>query len=308
MRWKSDMEIQGISLKNNQLEEVAGITPEYPFVMHRTDMRTVHIPWHWHEEIEFGYVCSGAVRVTTVNSSYVFKKGEGYFINSNILACMENGDNSPQSIYETYLFHPVFLSGHFKSIFETRYIQPVIQDRRFDIIELKGMSSPQKNILSMLKKASSIQDEADCEFKTRNLFSEIWLELIREIRILENDKIPARLVEQDRIQTMLAYIQNHYDEHITLSDIAASAAVSERECTRCFKAAINRTPFEYLTDYRIETAEKHLKNTDDPIIDIALRCGFSNGAYFSKVFKEQRGVSPGTFRRTARDIRSEGKL
>lgn len=300
--WGEKMEITGISLKNDRLEEVAGITPEYPFVMHRTDMKKVHIPWHWHEEIEFGFVCTGAVRVTTVNQSYIFRKGEGYFINSNILASMENAEDSPQTIYETFLFHPIFLSGHFRSVFETRYVQPVIRDRRFDIIELRGESSPQKKILTMLKKGSSIQEEADCEFKIRNLFSDIWLELIKEIRILEKQHVPVRAMEQDRIQTMLSFIQNHYNKHITLSDIAASAAVSERECTRCFKASISRTPFEYLTDYRVETAKKLLSNTDDPIIDIALSCGFSNGAYFSKVFKDQCGTTPGSFRRSVRSI------
>lgn len=300
--WGEKMEITGISLKNDQLEEVAGITPEYPFVMHRTDMKKVHIPWHWHEEIEFGFVCTGAVRVTTVNQSYIFRKGEGYFINSNILASMENAEDSPQTIYETFLFHPIFLSGHFRSVFETRYVQPVIRDRRFDIIELRGESSPQKKILTMLKKGSSIQEESDCEFKIRNLFSDIWLELIKEIRILEKQHVPVRTMEQDRIQTMLSFIQNHYNEHITLSDIASSAAVSERECTRCFKASISRTPFEYLTDYRVETAKKLLSNTDDPIIDIALSCGFSNGAYFSKVFKDQCGTTPGSFRRSVRSI------
>lgn len=38
------MEIKGITVRNDLLEEVAGITPEYPFTMHHADMRTTHIP------------------------------------------------------------------------------------------------------------------------------------------------------------------------------------------------------------------------------------------------------------------------
>ena len=38
------MEIRGIKIHNNQLEEIEGITPEYPYVMHTADMRRTHIP------------------------------------------------------------------------------------------------------------------------------------------------------------------------------------------------------------------------------------------------------------------------
>ena len=80
---------------------------------------------------------------------------------------------------------------------------------------------------------------------------------------------------------MISYIQNHYMEHVSLADIAGAAAISTREGTRCFKNTIRRTPFEYLMDYRIEMAEKLLSDTEEPVTDIALKCGFSNGAYFS---------------------------
>ena len=66
----------------------------------------------------------------------------------------------------------------------------------------------------------------------------------------------------------------------SLRRCAASAAISTRECTRCFKNTIHKTPFEYQMDYRLDMAEKMQKNTEEPILDIAMTCGFSNGAYF----------------------------
>ena len=105
---------------------------------------------------------------------------------------------------------------------------------------------------------------------------------------------------------MLAYIQANYAEHMSLSDIAASAAISTRERTRCFKNTIHKTPFEYLMDYRLDMAEKMLKNTEEPILDIAMKCGFSNGAYFGKIFKEQRVITPGAFRKRSQKARNSG--
>ena len=292
------MEIRGIKIHNNQLEEIEGITPEYPYVMHTADMRRTHIPWHWHEEVEFSYMQKGSLKVSTINGTYHFSEGEGYFVNSNILAAMEAEGDSDEVIHCSHLFHPIFLSGHFKSIFETKYVTPVIQDKRFDLVEFRNGTPAQKRILSLLKKASLIQHQQNCEFQTRNIFSEIWLLLIDEIRSLEAEKMPAKPADQDRIQTMLAFIQENYSERISLADIAASVSISPRECTRCFKEMIHQTPFDYLMEYRIQCAEKLLSDTNDSVLDIAMQCGFSNSAYFGKIFRQRHGKTPLEYRKS----------
>lgn len=292
------MEIHSIHITNNQLEEVAGLTTEYPYIMHRTNMAQTQIPWHWHEEVEFGYLEQGNLEVRTVNQTYHFHSGEGFYINPNVLASMQSDSKNPNSIYCAHLFHPIFLSGHFKSIFETKYVAPVIQDKRFDLVELHGTTALQKTILSLLQKASVLQEQPDQEFQIRNLFSEIWLLLISEIELLKTKTLPIKPMEQERIQTMLSYIQQNYMHPISLEEIARSAAISSRECTRCFKHTIQKTPFEYLADYRIQAAEKELKNPQKTITEIALSCGFSNSAYFSKIFRERKGMTPGTYRKS----------
>lgn len=292
------MEIHSIHINSNQLEEIAGLTTEYPYVMHRTDMKRTQIPWHWHEEIEFGYVEEGAMEIHTVNQTYLFRKGEGFFINSNVLASMYPVSEEPQVIFCSHLFHPVFLSGHFKSIFDTKYIAPVIQDKRFDLIELQNTTNTQKNMLVLLETASALQMNPDQEFQIRNLFSEIWLLLIEEINSRKTQKLPVKSTEQNRIQTMLSYIHQNYMHPVSLEEIARSAAVSSRECTRCFKHTIQKTPFEYLLDYRIKAAEAELKNPQKTITEIALSCGFSNSAYFTKIFRERKGVTPSAYRKS----------
>lgn len=96
---------------------------------------------------------------------------------------------------------------------------------------------------------------------------------------------------------MMSYIQQNYQNKISLEDIASSASVSKRECLRCFQISIHKTPFAYLMDYRIEMAEKLLKTTDLSVIDIALQTGFSNGAYFGMIFKKNCGITPGEYRK-----------
>ena len=142
-----------------------------------------------------------------------------------------------------------------------------------------------------------MQSEEFCEFRTRNLLSEIWLLLLREMERMEQEAERPRPVSQERIQTMLEYIHQHYGEKVTLDQIAASAIVSKSECLRCFRSCIQKTPVEYLMDYRLQMAEQLLRTTDLPVTEIALRTGFSGSAYFSKMFRELRGCSPTAYRK-----------
>ncbi len=286
-----------IRITENQLEEIEGLTTEYPYTCHHVDLADTRIPWHWHEELEFNYIVSGAAVLTTTNQSRVFQEGSAFFINSNILCTMKSQTEGETCVMDSHLFHPVFLGGHFKSIFSTKYLEPVLQNKHLEILGFCGENTRQKKLLQMLRAAARLHQEENTEFQTRNLFSDIWLLLLEEVRCTELSQGPGKLVNQDRIQTMIAFIQQHYQEKLSLEDIARSASISRSECLRCFCSSISRTPFEYLLDYRIERAERLLRSTDLSVLDIALQTGFSSGAYFGKVFKEAKGLPPGLYRK-----------
>ena len=194
------------------------------------------------------------------------------------------------------MLHPVLLGGHYKSVFDTKYLSPVLKNKRCDLLVFRPDSDDRRTLLRLLAEAAAVQDRPDSEFRTRNIFSDIWLLLMREAEAL--DAPPP--VSQERIQLMLAYIQQHFREKLTLEQIAAAAAVSERECLRCFHSCIQTTPFTYLTDYRIQVAEHLLRTTDRSVTEIALESGFSDGAYFSKLFRQARSLSPSQYRKGLR--------
>lgn len=287
-----------IKITSNQMEEIEGISPEYPYVFHHVDMEKTYVPWHWHEEVEFGYVVSGKEEVSIAGKTYRFHEGEGYFINTNILTTMKNIE---KCVTDSHLFHATFLSGHFRSIFETKYISPVLQNRKIELIELRGTTTNQQKILAKLRKVSALQKESDTEFQTRNLFSEIWLLLLEEIQQMDKSSTPVSTVNQERLLSMMSFIQKNYQEKISLEEIASSAMISTREALRCFQNSIHEAPFEYLMSYRIEMAKKLLKSTNLSVTDIALQTGFSSSAYFSKIFKRTCNMTPLAYRKGARE-------
>lgn len=286
-----------IRVKENQLEAIEGLHTEYPYVLHHVNLKETKVPWHWHEELEFDYVVSGAIKVVTASKTYIFHKNEACFINTNVLCLVEHAEDGEECIVDSHLFHPVFLSGHFKSIYETKYLEPVLQNKKIEVMEIRGENKYQTEMLKKLRQVSFLQSKENVEFETRNLFSEIWVLLRKEIENLRYEDTPVKLASQERIQTMMVFIHENYQRKISLRDIAASAMVSGRECLRCFQESIHKTPFEYLLDYRIETAERLLRTTNMTVTEIAMETGFSGAAYFGKVFKNISGKTPGVFRK-----------
>ena len=287
-----------IRIKENQQEAIQGITQEYPYAYHHVNIKKIKIPWHWHEELELNYVESGCVKVYTSGKSYVFQEGQAYFINSNVLCSMEDGGGDRACVLESHLFHPTLLAGHFKSIYETKYLAPILQNRHLEILGITGEIKRQKELLAMIIKLGRMQAMENVEFQTRNLLSEIWLLLMEEARdMFQGSKRGQYSENQTRIMDMLSYIHENYDHKILLENIAEAASVSRRECIRCFQDCIHKTPFDYVQDYRIRQAEKLLTETDLSVTEIAYATGFSGSAYFGKVFKNLTGKTPGNYRK-----------
>ena len=288
-----------LHIGSNQMEVVEGLRNEYPYAYHYADLGKTLVPWHWHEALEINFVAEGSVKVCTASQSQIFSKGEAFFLNSNVLASMENQNDC---IMESHLFHPVFLSGHFKSIFETKYLNPVIQNKKLDLLALRGNTPEEKQIIGKLRQLSRLQAEPDPEFQTRNLLSDIWLLLLRQIQNADSHIFHAPKKNQDRILTMLSYMHENFAEKLTLEQIAESAAVSVRECLRCFRESIHQSPMDYLIEYRIQRAKKMLEHTDLSITDVALHCGFSNNSYFTKRFHSSTGQTPNTYRKAFQNL------
>ena len=95
------------------------------------------------------------------------------------------------------------------------------------------------------------------------------------------------------------YIEGHYGENITLTDISAGAGINRTTLTALMKAELNCTATQYLMNYRITVSKKQLAFTDVPIKDIASMVGFKTVQHFNRIFKEISGTTPAEFRKLA---------
>lgn len=196
------------------------------------------------------------------------------------------------------LFHPKLLTGHYKSIFETKYLNPILKNQSVEVIVIKKDTPGGKEFLRILHTLTGLAKQENQEFQIRNLLCHAWLILMREISAQRlHDPVPA-LYAHERIKNILSFIQKHYAEKITLTDLASNAGISEKECIRSFKNTFRKTPVDYLIEYRIEQAKHLLKETDEPVTNIAFMTGFHNSAYFSKTFKKYTQTTPRQYRQS----------
>ena len=65
-------------------------TLEFPVAIYRDDVTENFVNWHWHKEIEIGYIEEGTVLLESGNRKYTLTKGDLFFINTNVLHAMRN--------------------------------------------------------------------------------------------------------------------------------------------------------------------------------------------------------------------------
>ena len=96
---------------------------------------------------------------------------------------------------------------------------------------------------------------------------------------------------------MLDYMKQHYQEPISLQQVAKEAHVSKEYLCRLFHRVSGYSLMEYLNRYRIRQSTFLLLQTEDRISDIALSCGFSHSSYYGKLFLDYIGCTPTEYRK-----------
>src|SRR5699024_9826403 len=99
-----------------------------------------------------------------------------------------------------------------------------------------------------------------------------------------------------RVRQMLTFIQGHYTQPLRVEDIAASVFISRRECMRAFQNVLGISPIQYVLQLRVRKAKELSLETGLSLGEICAACGFQGQSYFTKVFRERTGTTPGKFR------------
>ena len=273
-------------------------TISFPVACYHDDLSESEVPWHWHEGLEAVVITEGCAVVAAGKQKYTIHAGEGFFINSGVLHGCWNIDNSACR-FHSVVFHPRLVGGSIDSVFYQKYVLPLTGNHCLESIHLKPSVPWQAEVLKSIEDGWSacVQEPAAFEFRVRHALSEVIILLHSNLPATSHHPCEKAMRDGERIKVMLQFIHEHYADELNTANIAESASVSESECLRCFRNTIGTTPIQYVRQYRLQQVCQLLASTKEKISDIAARCGFQDISYFTKIFRETKGMVPSEYRK-----------
>lgn len=256
------------------------------------------VPLHWHDEMEFVYIKKGHGLVSVDFVSYEVKEGDIVIICPGQLHTIEQWKDDAME-YENIIFQMEILSSRQPDLCWENYLSPISRRQvKLPVLLTKDMDC--------YLKASACLDQID---EIRQTFPRAF-ELLIKGKLLElffllcseetegsdgaGDMQRKRSLEKTR--QILKYVEQHYSEKITISQIALACGFSQSHFMKFFKATMGMPFTAYLNDYRLTMASRLLLASEDSVLTVAGDTGFDNLSYFNRVFKKKFGMTPGRFR------------
>lgn len=255
------------------------------------------VPLHSHDFNEFTIITDGSATHEIEGVTYHISKGDVFVALPGFSHSCKSVDN---------LCHYNFMFDANKFVLFDKEIKSLYGFQSFFITAPEYKY--QKKFISRLKLTDSQLQfaEALCEEMYRE-FSEKknGFDIIIKAHFLSLIAYISRLYTSEssldgnaflNVEQTLVYIEEHFSERITLSEIAGQAFICERQYSRIFKKLYGTTPIQYIINCRLNNACDLIKNTGKSLTEIAVSCGFSDKSAFSKAFKARFGMPPIDYR------------
>jgi len=128
--------------------------------------------------------------------------------------------------------------------------------------------------------------------------SAIAIELAMRVHLAQSDGVPRRLgglSPQREKHAKLLLLASIHDRR-KLEDIHRAVGLSRGHFIRAFQQSVGETPYRWLSTQKIEKARRLLRETGQPLTEIALACGFCDQSHFTRTFSRVSGMTPGAWR------------
>ncbi len=131
----------------------------------------------------------------------------------------------------------------------------------------------------------------------RNLLEYFLISIMRKYT---ESTLSEEVVVSDKVNAaeIIAYIDDNYKEKITLDELAFIFRTNRSTLCKVFKANTGKTITEYVSDKKLLSAKKKIKETDKTLTEIAEELNFESIHYFTRFFKKKTGVSPNEYRKS----------
>lgn len=261
------------------------------------DMRAI---CHWHEDIEFIQVLEGKMNYHVNGKTILLRENDCIMVNSKQMhyGYAFQGEDCD---FSCILFHPSLFSGSRELLRQS--VDPVLENTGLEYLYFDAGEDFGREVSESLKRIVGLKESGEpaYELEIVGTVHILWSRILRHMDVFlvngDKDSHTDLKIQKD----MVAFIYRHYGEKITLSDIAEAGHVCRSKCCMIFKRYLQQSPIEFLNIYRMKTGSRLLLQTEKSITEIALSCGFNHLSYFSKMFQETYGCTPGAYRKIGKE-------
>lgn len=257
---------------------------------------------HSHLALEIN-LFSGGCKGTYVigDKDYSIESGDIFILRSNEEHSIIHLENEQNCVCTGLQFSPDFIWSPSNELCDMKHVYSLFSDSNIRFNHKLDRSDELTGRVREL--LSDIVDEFSHESLEYALMVKVKLisMLILLARNYNNTESanPVSYVRREnrmRIESTMSYIDAHLYEHLTLEKLAEVATMSTSYFSQLFKTLNGFSAWEYIVEKRIELAQKLLLSTDEPVLDIAFKCGFNNMTNFNRAFKKMTGISPREYR------------
>lgn len=258
---------------------------------------------HWHRDFEFLLVIEGSMEYFVNGDIISVHKGQAIFVNSKRLHYGFSSQKK-ECIFFVFLFHPKILGECVAPITERLDSLTGDQSRNWLLLDEGQCYGAQS--LAMLRRIGELcRVRSDFyEFLVQSACAELLSVLGTVLHPNVESKV-NHVSDWSALRQMVGYIQTHYQEKVSLDEIAFAGAICKSKCCHLFRDHLGHSPIEYLTRYRLDKANLLLTSEKDSVTNIAFECGFSSASYFSETYRKMFGISPREYKERLKNGRRE---
>jgi AraC-like DNA-binding protein len=207
-----------------------------------------------------------------------------------LLAAMRRGDRGGAMHIVNHVLVHIYSAGEERSdLLKGLLLELVVMISRAAIEAGAMQSEVLGTNFRILTELSGIDDDEQLAAWLRKTFDHLFATIQRQV-----DFTPPLLVGK-----ALDYMRVNLHRDITRDETARHAGISPGHFSHLLKERTGRTFTELLRQCRVDLACELLRSTGDSIASIADQCGFCDQSYFTRVFRDVKGVTPGMFREQA---------
>jgi len=280
------------------LREIIPLTKNDCFTIFSRTKTGFDFPLHTHDELELNLILNakGAKRIIGDHIDEI-DNFELVLVGPNLQHGWFNHNNNGSEIKEvTIQFHKDLLDENFLQRNQMNFIRKLFEKSCQGVLFSAETTKLLRHRLEALPQKIGFESVLELLAVLHSLSISVNKKILSGYSFIPPEK--SFSYNSRRIETVMNYLNHHFNKVISLGEVAKIAAMSEVAFSRFFKQKTGNSFVDTLNEIRLGHAARLLIDTTQSISEVAQKCGFNNMSHFNRLFKKKKHTTPKAFRET----------